>query len=360
MEGSPGLDPQTQSAMPKPPVAGHGTAWRIGLSWLSGLLVLAAVVLVASRFTEIEQFAALAQKAEPIWLLVAAGLQAATYACAAAVWHGALQRAGIRRRFWSIVPLGLAKLFTDQALPTGGIGGTLLVVSGLGRRGVPNGIAMAVLLIGMIAFYIAYLAAVVIGLGLLYRRGALDWYMVLAAAAFVCVAFGVPAAVLAVRRWSRLQSKFGALMGFAGWLMRIPGFADLLAAMAAAPTELLRDPFPFLRAALLQFAIFVLDAATLWAMLHAVGSDGSPDIAFASFMMASVAATVGPMPLGLGTFEAVAVAVLHLQGISIEAALTATLLLRGFTFWLPMIPGLVLARRELRGAHHVGTPASPG
>jgi len=67
--------------------------------------------------------------------------------------------------------------------------------------------------------------------------------------------------------------------------------------------------------------------------------------------MASLAATVGPMPLGLGTFEAVCVTVLHLQGLSVEIALMATLLLRGFTFWLPMIPGLVLARRELKGPH---------
>jgi uncharacterized membrane protein YbhN (UPF0104 family) len=99
---------------------------------------------------------------------------------------------------------------------------------------------------------------------------------------------------------------------------------------------------------LLQFAVFILDALTLWAMLQAVGSPGSPFQAFAGFMAASVAATVGPMPLGLGTFEAVSTATLNLQGQPIEAALTATLLLRGFTFWLPMIPGMILARRELR------------
>jgi hypothetical protein len=35
--------------------------------------------------------------------------------------------------------------------------------------------------------------------------------------------------------------------------------------------------------------------------------------------------------------------------LAVEPALAATLLLRGFTFWLPMLPGLWLARRELRG-----------
>jgi hypothetical protein len=33
-------------------------------------------------------------------------------------------------------------------------------------------------------------------------------------------------------------------------------------------------------------------------------------------------------------------------GTGIEPALTATLLLRGFTLWLPMLPGLWLMHRE--------------
>ena len=51
---------------------------------------------------------------------------------------------------------------------------------------------------------------------------------------------------------------------------------------------------------------------------------------------------------GLGTFEGTAIAMLHSHGLSIETALAATLLFRGFTFWLPMIPGLWLSRRELK------------
>jgi uncharacterized membrane protein YbhN (UPF0104 family) len=52
------------------------------------------------------------------------------------------------------------------------------------------------------------------------------------------------------------------------------------------------------------------------------------------------------VPGGLGTFEGTCVALLHLHGVALESALAATLLLRGATFWLPMIPGFALARRE--------------
>ena len=70
-------------------------------------------------------------------------------------------------------------------------------------------------------------------------------------------------------------------------------------------------------------------------------------IAYVSFIMVSMAATLGPIPLGLGTFEAACIGMLSLLGVAIETALAVTLLQRGRTFWLPMLPGLWLARREI-------------
>lgn len=325
-----------------------GNPWLARFSWLFGVLTLAAVVLVATRFTEIEHFIEIARAAQPAWLLAAVALQALTYLCAAGVWHVTLRRAGLAHGYWSIVPLGLAKLFADQVLPTGGIGGTLLVISGLARRGIPSGIGMAALLIGLVSYYVAYLVAVLTALAILYSSRALDPLMVAAAAAFVLIAFGIPAIVLALRHWSRHKSGDGPLASAQRWLDRVPGFSALMSAMAEAPGALLRDPASFISATALQLLIFALDAGTLWIMLQALGTDGSPTMAVAAFVMASLAATIGPMPLGLGTFEAVCVTILHVQGLSVEVALMATLLLRGFTFWLPMVPGLALARRELQ------------
>jgi hypothetical protein len=38
---------------------------------------------------------------------------------------------------------------------------------------------------------------------------------------------------------------------------------------------------------------------------------------------------------------------LHALGTPIEAAITATLMLRGFTLWLPLLPGGVLLRQAV-------------
>jgi len=317
-------------------------SWRRRISWLSGLLVLAAVIAVALHLTELERFIELARNAHPAWLLAGLLLQSATYFAAAGAWWVILRRRGQHLSYLGLVPMGLAKLFTDQALPSGGISGTLLVIRALARRRVPSEIAMSTLLIGMSSYYVAYALAVAMTIGLLHFEGLLDGRMLAAAVGFACIAVSLPVLVFALRRHThRWPFTIAA---------RIPMLAALLEAMREARLRPREDWLSFFISTILQLGVFILDAATLWTTLRAVGSAASPVAAFVAFISASVAATVGPMPLGLGTFEAAAVATLHLQGQALAVALTATLLLRGMTFWLPMLPGLILARRELIGS----------
>ena len=118
--------------------------------------------------------------------------------------------------------------------------------------------------------------------------------------------------------------------------------------IASAPGELLRSPTLVIVTILLHGTVFVLDAATLWVMLRVVGVQLSFWVAFPSFVLASMVATVSPIPRGLGTFEMTCVSMLGILGVPIEAALTATLLLRGLTLWLPLLPGMWSVRWALR------------
>ena len=311
------------------------------LAWLSGVLLLAALVFVVAHFAEEQALARLMAQARPIWLLTAVLAQALTYLCAAAVWQRALVRHGVAGSPWSLLPLGLAKLFTDQALPSAGVSGTLLVVGALARRGVARGIAMTAVLAGAIGYYGAYLLATLGAVAILWRHGELR-AVILAPAIVLCLlASGVPLAVVGLhgRAFPRLRR----------WLERLPGAGGVAAALREAPLRGIFAPRLLLETSALQLAIFALDALTLAVTLRAVGSPVPFPAAFASFVIASVVATLAWIPGGLGTFEGTCVAMLHLHGVSVEAGLAATLLLRGFTFWLPMLPGFALARRELAG-----------
>ena len=101
-----------------------------------------------------------------------------------------------------------------------------------------------------------------------------------------------------------------------------------------------------------QVAIFLLDAATVWVCIHSLGAAAPADAVFASFMISSLVRTMGVVPGGLGTYEAASVLTLRLVGISLPVALSATLIFRGLSFWIPMLPGLWFSRSmvEPRGA----------
>ena len=120
---SPGLgnDPFRADFLEQDNVSGW---WRLS-SWAFGLLTLLALILVVVHFGTIEQFTRLALAANPYWFFLACVSQAATYVCAALVWRQALNRAGHPRPLSTLVPLGVAKLFTDQVVPTSGVSGAI-------------------------------------------------------------------------------------------------------------------------------------------------------------------------------------------------------------------------------------------
>ncbi len=315
------------------------SGWHKYSGWFIGLLMLAALILVVTHIGELQQFVVLVRQVQPVWLFVALLLQITTYFSVAAVWYLALRQAGEEFPLLSLVPLGVAKLFSDQAMPTGGMTGIAFFITALNRRGVPSSLCMATLLLSMVAFYSAYLFAGLLSVLLLYFYHALHAWIVIVVLAFSFFAAGIPAGALWLRSFAKRE--------LPALLMRIPGLSNLLSAIANAPSELLRKPALVMSASLLHGFVFLLDAATLWVMLQVVGIQASFWGVFPSFVVASMVATIGLIPLGLGTFEVTCVSMLGVMGVPVEAALTATLLLRGFTLWMPMIPGMWLAKRAL-------------
>jgi uncharacterized protein (TIRG00374 family) len=322
-----------------PILLGKVSRVRTLLSWAVGLLGFLALIFAVLHFGSLERVVALARSARPAWLLLAVVVQAATYVCAALVWRQALKRAGNPRSLRTLVPLGMAKLFTDQVLPSGGISGTMLVVSGLIRRRVPAKVAMAAMLAGLVSYDIGYLIVVLASAGILWLHSRTNLALLSGVAVFAIITVTIPTAVLGLKRWGDRQP--------VAWVGKVLGMTALFRALVEAPTDLLHSPGLLIETTCLQLGIFALDALTLWLAFNAIGEVPEVWVVFVSFAIASMVATIGPIPIGLGTFEAGSVGMLSFLGVSIEAALAATLLLRALTFWLPMVPGLWLARREI-------------
>jgi uncharacterized protein (TIRG00374 family) len=315
-------------------------AHRLWLAWLSGILLLVVVGIVVARRGEELRFADLLKQAHPSWLLLAILLQVGTYACAAGAWQRVLARQRIHTSLWQLIPLGLAKLFMDQVVPSAGLSGTLLVVRALKRRGVPDGASVSAVVVGLLGFHLAYGLALVTTLVLLAVSGDLTRRMLSLAILATILISAMVTALLWLSRGRR-----GPVRRL---LMRIPGLKGFLQELRYAPKEALRDKTLLLETTALQFGIFVLDAATVGVCLAALGTTASPTGLFAALVIASLVATITLIPSGLGTFDATMLAMLHLVGVSKTTGVAAVLLFRGFTLMLPLLPGLWLARREMR------------
>lgn len=308
---------------------------RAGL--ITGVLLLCVVLAVAAHLGKGEEFAKLLTQAKPVWLVVAVVLQAATYVCAGGVWHIALARQGHSRPLRQMVRLGIVKVFMDQAVPSAGISGNVLVARGLRRRGLSHRNAVATVLAGLISFYIANGLAVAGTLVILWLTGRVSRFLAILATVFAVVLAIFLAGILWVTRGrARIPS----------WIRRIGPLKTFLSAIGDRPPHVVRDSGFFTEASTLQLGLIALDAATLWAVLQSLGTTVPAGGVFASYTMASVVAMLSLLPGGLGTFDGTAIAMLRAFHVPIEAAVAGTVLLRGFTFILPLIPGFWLARAE--------------
>ncbi len=316
------------------PTAG---GWR---AWFFGIVLVAALVGAVLHFGEIQNFARLVARAQPLWLGLAVLLQISTYLSVASGWAAVLRSAGTPRPLPGLVRIAVGKLFADQAVPSAGMGGNILLVDQLSALRVKRGTAVAALLISMIGFYAAYALFALAMLGLLWLHDKATPLMAGLVTTFLLVALAIPSLAL----WLRHRGS----QPLPPYLERIGVVRALLDSVAQAPSALLANRRLLAIVTACNAAIFLADAGSLFACLRAVGQPVSPETAYIALIMASIVVTLGPIPLGLGSFEATAVATLRLLGTPVEAAFAGTMLLRLLTLWLPLVPGMLIMRAGLK------------
>lgn len=251
-----------------------------------------------------------------------------------------LHAAGHDRSLVPLIRIAITKLFADQAVPTGGMSGNILLVDQLIGLGVPRGVASAALIVSIVGYYAAYALCALAAFALLWLNDDASSALASVLTIFLVLAVGIPASALWLGQ--RAGGRLAPQLRKIGWLARI------LETISTAPPDILRDRRLVVRVAACNLAVFATDAMTLWICLHALGLGAAPWKAFVALIMASIVTTIGPIPMGLGSYEASSTGTLHLLGVPAEGAFAATMLLRFFILWLPLVPGLLLVRKAGR------------
>lgn len=325
-------------------------------AWLVGVAGCAALIIGTTHLSEERELLSLLEEAHPWWLLAAAGLQAGTYGMQGMVWR-AVAAAGAPGKaplpLSQALRLSLAVLFVNQALPSAGVSGIAITRAGLQRVGLPPPTVAAVVLVDVGMRYATYGLCLGVAVLLALVSGAVPGWILLFATIFMLITAAVGVFMIALPT--------DHLDWLERFVLRFERSARVVHWLLMAERDLCARPALLIRAGLLHTAIFLMDAGTLWCGAQALGAAVAPQAVFVAFMISTLFRTLGFMPGGLGTFEAASVWMLRLMGMPWAAGLSTTLLFRGLSFWLPMLPGFFFSRHLAfkRTGQTPSRPAAP-
>ena len=319
-------------------------ALQLALGFVAALVVAAIVVLGIGRLAGFTHLRDAVDDADFVWLLVCVAGQMAVFAgYAGALRHAVASEHGPHMAIAASVELVLASFAATQLLAFGGVGGLAIVYWALRRAGMSRQLA-SVRVIGLSTA--VYLVFAVIAWG-----GA-AWALAVARlplGATVPWLAAIPIVLLAARwftephraaRWDVGDRRHGrrALaigIGAAAWVRR----------SMHAPVG--RPLFGW------ALVYWLGDIASLWAALRAFGATPGLATLVVAYTTGYLAQSL-PIPfVATGGVDAATTFLLRAFGVPLDIGLAAVVTHRLFAFWLPVVPGSVLAFNLPRLARRV-------
>lgn len=303
-------------------------------------LLLGGFVFVGFHFDETAEFLSLLAHADPKWVVLAVGLQLVTYACSGAVFYEIVRASGHHVPLKRLVRLSVERLSVNQLLPAAGFSGHVFLFVTLRQLGVSRGVATEAVFVDTLSYYFSYLLATAAAFAIVLVLHVETPLLIAVLGFFFLVGVVIAGGILWI--FSHQDRRLPA------WLTRFRLFKEVSSSVQEASPDRVRSPRLLFIVSLYGFLVFVLDGATLWAIMEMIGVPIGIFASFAAFVVASIVGSLSLLPGGVGGFEATSVLALRHLDVPLGAALTATLLLRGLTLWLPLIPGSIFAAKYLR------------
>jgi uncharacterized protein (TIRG00374 family) len=285
------------------------------------------------------------ERGRPPWLISGLFLTCGMFAGYVAMFRGIFANASERgvvidwRASYEITMAGFA---ASRVFAAGGAGGLVLMAWALRRAGMAKRTVADKTISFLVLTYFPYAVAVVVcgfGLhfGLFEGNDPFSLTFVPAVVALVLMALTLAIAVVPTDLQRRVDpAKAGG--GRLGRLLR------QLAQAPAATSAGIRDAIAHLRskdpALLGAIAYWAFQIAVVWAAFHAFG-DAPPLAVLVQGFFVGMLGNLLPIPGGVGGVEGGMIGAYAAFGVDSGLAVVAVLVYRAFTFWLPLIPGLV-------------------
>ena len=288
------------------------------------------------------------EEGSPFWLIVALLFTVGMFGGYVALFHGVFLRAGLPLTFRESYEICMAGLAATRLFSAGGAGGLILTAWALRRRGMARRVVADKTLGFLLLQYLIYMAALIVcgyGLhfGVLPGEDPFAFTLIPAALATLVTVIGLLITLVPTDAQDRLNT-------FAQRKGRMGRFAQRIAHVPAAFSAGMRDALSHLRSrdpALLGAVLFwAFQILVLWAAFRAFGESPPPAVLIMAFFVGMLGNLL-PLPGGIGGVDGGMIGAFAAFGVDAGLAVVAVLVYRGFTFWLPTIPG-VIAYLQLR------------
>ena len=306
------------------------------------LASLAALYFLLPQLAGLEDTWNRINEGRPVWIAAALVFTLGMFAGYVAMFRGVFVRAGSRIGWAESYQITMAGLAASRLFAACGAGGLVLTALALRRSGMRKRMVADKTISFLVLTYLPYAVAVVVcgfGLhwGLFSGADPFSLTFVPAVIALVLLAFAVAVAFIP----TDLQRRLRPLAGSEGKLGRA---MRQLANAPAAGSAGVRDALEHLRSrdpALLGAVMFwACQIAVLWAAFHAFG-DSPPIAVLVQGFFVGMLGNLLPMPGGVGGVEGGMIGAFAAFGVDGGLAVVAVLVYRAFTFWLPLVPGVI-------------------
>ncbi len=323
--------------------------------WLLWAVAIGVIWLGVSRSAEILELLQALGQGRWEWIVLAASLQMLYAVVYAALHQAAFATVGVQSSVGQLLPVLFAAVFVNLAAPTTGVAGVALFADDAARRGESPTRTAAGNLLVMIADFATFALLLALGLALLWRRGALQSYQLLAAGVLLCMTLGLAGVLWAGWRWPlRLRALLGLVQrvvnAVAAWMHRPALLRDDWARrnareFSAAAHAIGARPRQLGQALLWALAMHLVDLACVAALFVAFRYHAGLDVLLAGYAIGMLFWIVAITPAGLGAVESAMTLAFVSLGVPALKATLVVLAYRGLGFWLPVAIGFLLLRR---------------
>ena len=283
------------------------------------------------------------ERGNPAWLLLALGCTVGMFGGYVFLFQGIFGTAcprplGVRESY----EITMAALAATRLFSAGGAGGLILIAWALRRAGMRRQTVADRTISFLVLTYLVYTGCLIVfgfGLhfGVLPGPDPFAITFIPALLALVVTVVGLSIAFVPTDLTKRLE-------GFAARGGRLASLAQRAAAVPATISAGMRDALRHLASrdpALLGAVLFwAFQIAALWACFHAFGDAPHLAVLVVGFFVGMLGNLL-PLPGGIGGVDGGMIGAFAAFGVDTGLAVVAVLTYRGFTFWLPTLPGVV-------------------